>query len=132
MSEPHIIYKQPGNIIVSRQATLENIWADTQKLLHFYFVHMAFEHYNLRYHGSLVQMDFYNIFLSALQVLQINKALYFRETRIEQVPVRVANAHILATAVTKMYCNVIIRNAKWFCVLFKCDTWQANHKNYFQ
>lgn len=78
ISEPHIIYKQPGNIIVSRQATLQNIWADTQKLLHFYFVHMAFEHYNLCYQSSLVQMDFYNILLIALQVLQINKNTLFR------------------------------------------------------
>lgn len=83
ISELRIIYNQPGNIIVSRQETLANIWPDTQKLLHFYFVHMAFEHYNLCYQGSLVQMDFYNILLTALQVLQINKTLYFREIRIE-------------------------------------------------
>lgn len=83
ISEPHIIYNQPGNIIVSRQATLENIWPDTQKLLRFYFVHMAFEHYNLCYQCSVVQMDFYNILLIALQVLQINKTLYFSGMRIE-------------------------------------------------
>lgn len=57
-------------------------------------------------------MGFYNILLIALQVLQINKTLYFREIRIEYVTVKVANTGILATAITKMYCTVIIKHVK--------------------
>jgi len=57
------------------------MWPDTQKLLQFYFMHMALQHYNLYFYCLLAQMGFYNIILIALQVLQINKTLYFREMR---------------------------------------------------